>query len=189
MNRHKRDHLLEEYKAVMALMRDTGESIWVINGAYLLAATVLLSAVAGGALEQHDGGLLLGGAGAGWLICILWFLSFQRTYAYYVLRIDYAKQLEKELGFWILRMGAVIGDDADTNGLTLDGTDSFQQRIRRFEDAKRQEGKAARHYPLGLDTISPTQSIQGLTSILILMFWLIFTALVFREALILGGHQ
>jgi len=93
------DHA-REYDAAVSMMRDTGETVWLINGGYLLAVTVLVGAILSLVAQNVTARWPFVAAGvAGLLLCLLWWSSFQRVYAFYNLRIEYAKSLEKGLGY------------------------------------------------------------------------------------------
>jgi hypothetical protein len=110
----EKDRKIKEYESVIGLMRDTGESIWVINGAYLVALTILVGGFASVLLDKDTNYLrlvsaLLGLSGALY-VAFLWWASFKRNYAFYVLRIQHARTLERTIGFSLLRLGEQLSD-------------------------------------------------------------------------------
>jgi len=104
---------LAEYEIVAQLIQDTGQTVWTINGAYLLAATVLLSVLGSLLADPAPGGLsvIRWGALLGLLICVLWWAAFERAYGFYNLRIHYARRLERMLGFQIHELGRKLDKD------------------------------------------------------------------------------
>ncbi len=99
-----------EYDAAVSMMRDTGETVWLINGGYLLAVTVLVGAVLALVPQEVAARWPFVAAGAaGLVLCFLWWSSFERVYAFYNLRIEYAKSLEKALGYGLLTKGHELG--------------------------------------------------------------------------------
>lgn len=179
--RERRKLYLSEYEAVMALMRDTGDSIWVINGAYLVAVSVLISAVAAG-LGREDALSLLGSIG-GLVICFLWFRSFKHNYRYYVLRIDYGRWLERQLGFLVLRMGALMGSDQPGAPPPQDANpfEYFNDRDTIKDAATKIEATRFKN--------SATTSIQRLTSWLIGVLATFFVVLATLAVMHMGAHH
>ncbi len=103
-----------EYDAAVTMLQDTGQTVWLLNGAYLLAATVLLGALAS-LLAQTDTPRWLFKAGGvvGVVLCLLWWGSFEHAYSFYNFRMDFARSLEAQLGYRVLTEGKVLADGGD----------------------------------------------------------------------------
>jgi hypothetical protein len=113
MNLDDKEHArrAKEYEAAVSMLQDTGQTVWVINGSYLLAETVMLGLLAQGLVSTHDlSGLLAIGAMLGLAISIFWWASFERAYGFYNLRINAARELEATLGYHVLSKGKDLSD-------------------------------------------------------------------------------
>ena len=109
--------IAEEYKSVVGMIQDTGRNIWVIHGSFLVVAGVLAKF----ALEapDRDPGTQLAASGlAGLLVVVLWLASFERNYAFYEFRINYARSLEIALGYSQFTLGKEL---ADTGSVEIPG--------------------------------------------------------------------
>ena len=110
----KYDRTLKELEVTTSLMQDTGEAIWLINAAYLVALTVLLTLLVGGAFPPEATQLELWGSFSGGLLgcglCWFWAASFERNYGFYILRINISRILEEELFFKTLTLGKTLSD-------------------------------------------------------------------------------
>ncbi len=100
-----------EYETAVTMLQDTGQTVWLLNGAYLLAMTVLLGAVAS-LLGQTDvpRWVFKAGGVVGVLLCLLWWGSFERAYSFYNYRMDFARSLERQIGYRVLTEGKALSD-------------------------------------------------------------------------------
>jgi|SRR5712664_1888634 len=96
--------LAEQYNAAIGLMQDTGQTVWLINSAYLIVETAILGAVGSLLLGEHWG-LLIVTALFGFLLFVFWLASFQRSYGFYNFRVHYVRSLEADGPFSLLTEG------------------------------------------------------------------------------------
>ena len=101
-----------EYEAAINMLQDTGQTVWLVNGAYLLATTVLLGALLSllGQDPSPPRWVFVAGGVVCFVICLLWWGSFERAYAFYNFRIDFARSLETDLGYSVLTQGRKLSD-------------------------------------------------------------------------------
>ncbi len=156
-----RPTLFDEYQVVVQLIQDTGQTVWLINGAYLLAATVLLGALGSILADAQSGSLIVvrWGAVAGLLACLLWWGSFERAYGFYNLRIHYARRLERLLGFPIHELGRQLPEGPVNLEIPANGS------------------LAAESYPIKMPWIGKRFSSQAWTRWLVVLFAILFGAL------------
>lgn len=107
-----------QYEAIIGMIQDTGTLIWTINGAYLVAVTLVATPLLQSLEAPHKLQFLITG-GLGVALCLLWFGSFERNYAFYSLRINHAKSLETGLGFSLFKNGHALGNPP--HQVTIDG--------------------------------------------------------------------
>lgn len=112
--RERRDQRTKEYESVVALMQDTGQAVWVINGTYVIALTFLIGGLASLVSQPNATPLQLWIAVLGALLSLvvayLWLASFERNYTFYNLRIHIARTLERQVGFSLLTKGADLSE-------------------------------------------------------------------------------
>jgi len=135
----------EEYRAVVAMIQDTGSHIWVINGAYLVVLGLLAKSFVDESQLPSPKLLLIRGA-VGLVLACLWLASFERNYAFYSFRIRLARSLERQLGLDNFERGAQL---SDTGFVTIPG-----------------------QKPIVMPWIGSLGSIQWLTRIMIWLFLL-----------------
>lgn len=153
--------VLSEYGIVVQLIQDTGQTVWTINGAYLLAATVLIGVLGSLLADPTPGGLpvIRWGALVGFLICVLWWAAFERAYGFYNLRIHWARRLERMLGFQIHEFGRRL--DKETIYIDIPASGAL----------------AAESYPVSMARIGRMHSSQAWSRWLICLFAAVFVGL------------
>jgi hypothetical protein len=162
--------LSDKYQAAVDLMNATGESVWLINGAYLLAETGLIGFLANSLLDRSDGGFLVViGALLGMIVLILWWASFERSYGFYNFRIHYVRSLESTGGFNALTEGEKLakGDEVKVINEKPFGTSLRIRLPGRFRN----------------------WGIETWTRYLILLFGLVFVGLLAAGAFRMGTHR
>ena len=87
----------KQYDRAIALIQYYVQLFWLIFGAFLLAETVLLGAIASVAKDGPNA-FVFGGAILGLLLILPWWASFRYNHALYTLRVHEARSLEPTVG-------------------------------------------------------------------------------------------
>lgn len=106
-----------KYSAALQLMQYQLQVLWAIFGIFLLAETVLLSAVAQVFTQGHQE-LVLAGAVVGLLLVFPWWATFQYARYFYLLRIQQAKELEPKIARYLTE-GHDLAEGKPVRGVKL----------------------------------------------------------------------
>jgi hypothetical protein len=87
----------KQYDRAITLIQYYVQLFWLIFGAFLLAETVLISAIAAIAKDGPDA-FVFGGSILGLLLVIPWWATYRYNHALYALRIHEARSLEPAVG-------------------------------------------------------------------------------------------
>jgi hypothetical protein len=94
-----------KYDRAIILIQNQVQLFWLVFSAFLITETVILSALV--TLIKDEKNILIFFASIfGLIICVAWWRSFQYNHSFYLLRIEEAKKLEKNNGFY--RQGAEL---------------------------------------------------------------------------------
>ncbi len=90
----------KKYDLAITLIQNQVQLFWLVFSAFLISETVILSSIA--SLIKDDGNKMIVFFLSifGLIICVGWWSSFQYNHAFYILRIEEAKKLEKRNGFF-----------------------------------------------------------------------------------------
>jgi hypothetical protein len=87
----------ENYDRAILLIQNQVQLFWLIFGSFLLSETVLLSAITS-IDEENTNNLTFWGSILGLIICFLWWITSKYNHAFYILRINEAKNYEPDEG-------------------------------------------------------------------------------------------
>jgi hypothetical protein len=87
----------KQYELAITLIQYYVELFWLIFGAFLLAETVLIGAIASIAKDGPDA-FVFGGSILGLLLVIPWWATYRYNHALYALRVHEARSLEPSAG-------------------------------------------------------------------------------------------
>lgn len=89
----------KKYDRAIILIQNQVQLFWLVFSAFLITETVILSAIV--TLIKDEKNILIFFVSIfGLIICLAWWSSFQYNHAFYLLRIEEAKELEKKNGFY-----------------------------------------------------------------------------------------
>jgi hypothetical protein len=100
-----------QYDRAITLIQYYVQLMWFIFGAFLLAETVLLGAVASLAKEGPRD-VLLGISTVGFLLAIPWWTSYRYNHSLYLLRVAEARSLEPGVGTFFTTGARLIDGNA-----------------------------------------------------------------------------
>jgi hypothetical protein len=103
----ERERKDKQYDRAISLIQYYVQLTWLVYGAFLLAETVLLGAVAQIAKDQHE--LAIGGSILGLFLAIPWWASFKYNHSLYLLRMSEARACEPDTGTFFTSGGDIIG--------------------------------------------------------------------------------
>lgn len=113
------DLIIKEYEFAISLIQYHTELLWLTFGSFLLAETVLIGFLGTALYEQNsvvtENIVVFIGSLLGFIICILWYATFQHNYTYYELRILQARKCESELGYKLLQDGQKLSSGKFVN--------------------------------------------------------------------------
>ncbi|WP_026969344.1 hypothetical protein [Algoriphagus terrigena] len=89
----------KNYDRAIILIQNQVQLFWLVFSAFLITETVILSSIVT-LIKDEKNILIFFGSIFGLLICVAWWRSFQYNHAFYLLRIEEAKKLEKKNGFY-----------------------------------------------------------------------------------------
>lgn len=88
-----------EYDATVTIVRDTGRTMWIINGCFIIAAVLIgWPLLRTGLSPQSTGTMVLCGF-AGATLGVVWMASLERSLHVHSVAIQHARVLEHRLGF------------------------------------------------------------------------------------------
>ncbi|HVX90988.1 MAG TPA: hypothetical protein VHC20_05190 [Candidatus Paceibacterota bacterium] len=99
----------KQYDRAITLIQYYVQLFWLIFGAFLLAETVLIGAVAAIAKEGPDA-FVFGGALLGLFLILPWWATFRYNHALYALRVHEARSLEPSVGTFFTNGKQLIDD-------------------------------------------------------------------------------
>lgn len=114
------EQLSKKYDQVIVLIQYYVQLMWLVFGAFLVSETVLLGAIMSLAKDGTNAWVFSGSV-FGLFLCVPWWSSTQYNHAFYLLRINEAKEMEPTAGTFF------------TNGMKLfNGETVLGVRIPRF---------------------------------------------------------
>lgn len=107
----------DAYGHAIALVDQQVQIFWLVFGAFLLAETVLLGAIA--SVMTNENRVVVGGGGVlGFLLAIPWWTSFRYNHAIYLLRIRQVKSLEPDGGGFYTE-GGWLAEGREVRGVEM----------------------------------------------------------------------